>query len=191
MAKASKDFAALVNAKLATLRDGNVVSNDKHKALTRSIAGRSATLDVDIHSAAVAALHIMIQHGDASGVERCMMAVGKAVRAKTLAGWFERYSNAVLTFHKKDERWAAKLRPVDDRMDHDALEDVASKALTDPFWTKPEKGERNFFDDTAMLKAVQAIIEKAGKETAQLSPEAQARILDLKVVVAKLAPADA
>jgi hypothetical protein len=180
------EFNAAVAAKLATLREGNMYDKDKVGSLIKSIAGRSKTLDIDIHAAAIGALHTAAIHGDTSIAERITNALGKAARAKTLAAWFAHYSNVRLTFDKKLGHFTGKLCVADERMDEVALMDKAALALTRPFWDVEEKVQAGAFDDASFAKAVQALIKRAAHENAKLSPEARDALADLRVLAVKL-----
>lgn len=150
-------FADAVTAKLADLRDGNTYSTGKLTKEAGLIGTAAAKMDVRYHAAAVAALGCVRDHNDTSGMRAVLNNVGRAVRAKALAEWLEKYSHVVCTLDKKTKAWTVKLLDAEDRYDYEGLNDLMVAALDDPFWTPEEKSARDF----SLHAALAALLKKA------------------------------
>lgn len=185
----TKTFGTLVTAKLATLMVGNAYDSDKIGASCRSIAGRGATLDVDIHATAVAAIAVSVDHGDTGCAERLTNAMPKGSRVKTLVQWFAHHSNIALTFDKASASYKAKMV----KKDHADYKKVINlvKAEANPFWVVPEITKPGAFDDIMFAAAVAQLIKRASNENALLSEAGKAALADLRVVAVKVTPVTA
>ena len=183
MSNAKPSFSALVAVKLSSLMDGNAYSGDLIDKVSKSIKGRGVTLDVDMHAAAVAAIHVSMVDRDAGPAGRLINSLPKGTRAKALAEWFAAFSNVVLTYDKKAGIYLPKMV----KLGH-ADEKVADpvKAQSVPFWTPAETVKAGAFDDVMFAKAVASLIKRATHENAVLSPAAMAALLDLKVAAVKM-----
>jgi len=189
MAK-KQDFSAAVQTKLASLRVGNSYNVGAVNKSATSIAGRTATLDVDIHATAVAAVYVSHPatiggHGDTSGAEKLVNSLGKHTRAKALVSWFHVHSDIVLTFDKKADCFKAKLAAKDDRRSDADLQALVAKAVNEPFWNKPEQADRDF-DTQSLAKAVAALIKRAEADLTKLDDDGLSALADLKVLNQKL-----
>lgn len=176
-------FAASVNAALVGLTVNGKTSVAAGIKLADSIKRRSAKLDVDIHAVMVAACRTSVENGDTSLAAAVLNSLGKAMRAKTAAQWFETLTN-IRTDFDKVKGWTCKLTPKDDR-----IEVNLKRCLETPFWTAAEKVDAGAFDDIRMWMTIDKLI-KAAKDGADLSENAKAMLADLKVMSAKLAPAE-
>lgn len=177
-------FNTLVENKLATLRDGNAISISAIIKLAKSIGTRGKAMDIDMHTCALAALESSDTHGDANSMALLLNSMPKGSRALTLAQWAEFYGN-VRVSKDKQGKFTCKMVKAEDRQ----VVDFKAAALN-PFWIKAET-VTGAFNDAALLKAVDALIKRAEKDTAELSADAKARIADLRVVSAKLTPVEA
>lgn len=182
MTNTTLDVAAVTKT-LAALRTGNAYDQNKLADKIKSIGTRAKNLDVDMHAAGVAALHVCIMHKDATAAAKLCNALGQHTRSKTMAEWIEGHSDIVLTL--KAGVWTAKLCPQDMRRTVEQLEDLAAKAIGKPFWIKPETGTRDF----SLHASLAALIKRASKIEG-LSSEEKEALATVKVLAAKLAPAD-
>lgn len=178
------DFSALVVTKLATMLDGNDYSADKINASSKSIQGRGAKLDVDIHATAIAAIHRSVDHKDATCAERLVNSMPKGSRVKTLVQWFAHHTNIVLTFDAKAQAYRGKMLKMDAPEFKPVVAILAAQAA--PFWTAAEKVEQGAFDDLKFANAVAMLIKRATHANAALSETAMGALADLKVINAKL-----
>lgn len=177
-------FTDAVATKLATLREGNAISIGLITKLAKSIAARGKAMDIDMHTCALAALEASDTHGDANSMALLLNSMPKGSRALTLAQWAEFYGN-VRVSKDKQGKFKCNMVKAEDRQVVDF-----KAAAANPFWVKAEV-VTGVFNDAALLKAVDALIKRAEKDNAELSADAKARIADLRVVSAKLTPADA
>lgn len=179
MTKFNNDVAKALTA----LRSGNAYDDGKLKAKIKSIDTRAKNLDVDIHAAGVAALHVAMSNGNTNLAADLCNALGQHTRSKTFAEWVEKHSDIVLTL--KNGVWTAKLCPQDMRRTTEQLEDLAASALGKPFWIKPETGTRDF----SLHASLAALVKRAAKIEGLTSAEQEA-LATVKVLVAKLEPAE-
>jgi len=119
-----------------------------------SIKGRAATLDKDVHKAAMSALHHLAEHGDIGFANRLQLALGKGQRKTALAKWFITYGKLAVNVDKasmKDQPFVFSKAGVNDLEGGDAQPWYDIK-------TEPELPE--IFDIKAALAA---LLKKAAK----------------------------
>lgn len=180
-----KTFAEKTSARLATLMTGNGYDAGKVGDLTRSIKARGAALDVDMHSAAVAALTLSVDHRDANAMKLLLNAMPKGSRRATLAAWAAAFGNLLVSLDK-DKNYLVKMQPEADCIAVDLV-----KAQSTPFWTAPEKVEHGAFNDAAACLQLLAFIKRAKGKNADLSPAMVELVTNLNVAVIAAAPAAA
>lgn len=178
---AKTDFTARVTAKLAGLTVGNAICGTLTGKLIANIQTRGATMDVDMHSAAVAALTLSSLHRDANAAALLLNAMPKGSRAATLALWFETFGNIVVTAPSKDKpTYRCKMK-----LEKDCVPVDLDKAQATPFWTKQETVS-GAFDDAAFSKALASLIKRAESDKASLSPATAKALATLKVAKVEL-----
>ena len=184
MAKKIVSFDDKVSAKLATLRTGNGYDAGKVAKLASSIEGRGKLLDIDMHSAAVAALALSDAHRDANAMKLLLNAMPRNSRRETLVQWVEAFSNIIVT-RAADKSFQCKMQPEEDCIPVDLV-----KAQATPFWTEPEKVTAGAFNDAMACKLLEAFIKKAKGKTAELSPAMTELVTVLSVELTKAKPAE-
>jgi hypothetical protein len=177
----AKDFNASVTAALNGLTVGNAICATATNKLIGSIRTRGAKLDIDMHTAAIAALTLSSLHRDANSAALLLNAMPKGSRAETLSKWFQDFGNIIVTKDAKTKAFKCKMKAQDDC----APVDLA-RAQATPFWTKPEQVTGSF-NDLLFANAVAALIKRAKGDNAELSDAARTALADLDKANAKLA----
>ncbi len=175
-------FNDAVTAKLSGLMTGNAYDAGKVNKLSKSIEGRGKTLDIDIHSAAVAALALSDMHRDANSMKLLLNAMPKGSRRETLAAWVAAFGNIIVS-KDKDKLFQCKMLPVEDCLPVDL-----AKAKATPFWDAKEKVDAGAFNDLAACKMLESFLKRAKGKTSDLSPAMQELVTKLSVEVTALSP---
>lgn len=183
---AKKTFEQRVSAVLNGLRDNGTYSVAKVIKLGGSIGTRAANLDVDMHSAGVAALGCAMDHNDTTAAVKIINSLGRHTRAKAFATWCEKYSDITLNLNKKTGLWTGKLLAKEDRRDAQKLAELLAEALADPFWSPPEKSSRDF----SLALALAHLLKRAetAKAKGTLSGDDLVALVDIQEVAERVAP---
>lgn len=169
-AKATTKAAAKVFTLIGSVTELN--------AAIKSIAGRAAKLDADIHRAAVSVIMHSAKHNDPDVAKRLVDAMGKTMRKQALIAWIVNYGAFTLSE-------ANELVYVKERRDQVMAQANIDAAIAEPFWSfAPEKPYVQF-DLAKALQALMAKAEKAltaeGQDAALISPE---KLAALRAIVA-------
>lgn len=177
-------FNDKITARLATLVTGNGYDMGKVNALSKSIKGRGASLDVDMHTAAVAALALSDAHRDANSMSLLLNAMPMGSRRETLAVWAATFGNIIVTKNKA-KAFVCKMQKVEDCLPVDLV-----KAKATPFWSPAEKVDVGAFSDADACKQLAAFVKRARSDKADLSPTMLELVTKLNVMLVKATPAE-
>lgn len=130
------------------------------EAAIKSIAGRGAKLQADIHACAVSALDHFQRHGDSTLMNRLVLALPKSSRTNALIAWALHFGQFALN-DDKATRGAQPLvkSPIAKPLD-------LAACMEQPFWSfKATEGVSVFSFDTYTASLVKSLTHAIGKTT--------------------------
>lgn len=159
------------------------------EAAIKSIAGRGAKLQADIHACAVSALAHFAQHGDTTLLNRLVCALPKSSRTNALVAWMLHFGQLALN----DDKSTRNLSPL---VKDSVVKAFDLQAATDaPFWSfKANEGSPPWSFDTYTASLIKSLTNAVGKATddahkAQLQAALAAVSKPVLTAVDKAAPA--
>lgn len=146
-----------------------MMTKDEIVTSIKSIETRGKKMDADIQRTALSILAHVEQHKEVSLFNKLYSALPKGARKSALTGWG-------LAFGKLEANTGDNKKEAPFKYAKDKTTDIAQAAANPWYDFAPEKEPDEMFD---VVKAVAAVLAKAGKAKANNNPELVAKLREL------------
>ncbi len=152
-----------MTSKTLAVKPLTILNSSQIEAAIKSITGRGAKLDADIHQCASSALWHVAQHGDVTLLNKLIIAMPKSGRTNALVAWALHFGR-LLQNADKSTRATAPL--VVDKETEKLW--AAAEAQDAPFWTfKAKEGVATWSYDTyqaSLIKSIKGALDKVSDD---------------------------